>query len=67
MLVSRRALNDMHPVTAQCARGAERMRRRLAEAETRESLDWAFESYGEPLENVTTFRYLERFVDGGRL
>ena len=67
MLVPRRDLNYRQPVTAQCARGAEWKRRRIAEAETRESSDWAFEAYGEPLENVTTFRYLERFVDGGRL
>ena len=36
----------------QCARGAEQKRRRLAEAELRETLERAFEAYGEPLENV---------------
>ena len=35
MLVPQRALNRRHPDTAQCKRGAERKRRRLAEAETR--------------------------------
>ena len=35
MLVPRWALNGRHPDTAQCARGAERKRRKLAEAETR--------------------------------
>ena len=45
ILVPRRALNNRHPVTAQCARGAERKRRRLAEAETREISEQAFEAY----------------------
>ena len=37
ILVPRRALNGRHPAMAQCARGEERKRQRLAEAETRES------------------------------
>ena len=37
MLVSRRALNGRHPYMAQCERGAERKRRRLVEAEMKES------------------------------
>ena len=36
----------------QCARGAEQKRQRLAEVELRETLERAFEAYGEPLENV---------------
>ena len=32
MLVPRRTLNGRHPATSQCARGAERKRRRLMEA-----------------------------------
>ena len=55
MMVPRRALNGRHPATAHCARGAERERRRLAEAELRESSESAFEAYGEPLKNVTAF------------
>ena len=35
MQVSLRALNGHHPGTAQCAKGAKRKRRRLAETETR--------------------------------
>ena len=65
MLVPRRALNGRHPATAQCTRGVERERRRLAEAETRESSERAFEAYGEPLENVTTFRYLGQVLTAG--
>ena len=42
MMVPWRALNDRHPATAQCARGAEQKRRRLTEAETRESSERAF-------------------------
>ena len=65
MLVPRMALNGRYPATAQCAIGAERKRRRLAEAETKESLERAFEAYGSPLENVTTFRYLGRVLKAG--
>ena len=54
-----------HPVTAQCNRGAEQKRRRLAEADMRESLERAFETYGEPLENVKTFRYLGWVLTAG--
>ena len=60
-----RALNSRHPVTAQCARGAERKRRRLAEAETRDNLERAFEAYGEPIQNISTFRYLGRVLTAG--
>ena len=65
MLIPRRALNGRHPATDQCARGAKRKRRRLAEAELRESLERAFEAYGDPLENMTAFRYLGRVLREG--
>ena len=55
MLVPRRALNDRHPSTSQCARGAERKRRRLAETEIRESSQQAFEAYRKPINNVLVF------------
>ena len=45
MLVPCWALNGRHPAMAQCARGAERKRRRLAEADTRESSERAIEAY----------------------
>ena len=61
-MVPRRELNGRHPATAQCLRGAEQNRQRIAEAELREILDRAFEAYGEPLENVTAFRYLGRVL-----
>ena len=56
MLVPRRALNVRHPATAQCTRGAEQKRRRLVKAEIREILQRSLKAYGDPLENVTTFR-----------
>ena len=65
MLVPRRALKGRHPATSQCARGAERKRRRLAEAETREISERDLEAYGEPLENVTTFSYLGQVLTAG--
>ena len=62
MQVPRRELNRRHPGTAQCLKGAERKRRRLAEAETWENLEQAFEVYGEPIESVTEFKYLGRIL-----
>ena len=44
MMPPQRALNGRQPATAQCARGAERKRRRTAEAETREISERAFEA-----------------------
>ena len=58
MQVPRRALNGRHPGTAQCLKGAERRRRWLAEAETRENSERVFEAYGVPIESVTEFKYL---------
>ena len=65
MLVPRRALNGSHPATTHCIRGAERKRRRLAEADIRESLERVFEAYGELIKNVSTFRYLGRVLTKG--
>ena len=50
-----RALNIRNFSRAQCARGAERKRRRLSEAELREISERSFKAYGKPLENVTAF------------
>ena len=58
-------MNRRHPATAQCAWGAERKRRRLAEAETTESSKQAFEAYGGPINNVLEFRYLGRVLTAG--
>ena len=65
ILIPRRDLNGRHPATAQCARGADRKKRRLAAAETRKNSERAFEAYRERLENVTTFRYLGRVLKAG--
>ena len=45
-----------------CRKGVEQKRRRMAEAELRESTERAFEAYGKPLETVTTFKYLGRVM-----
>ena len=42
-------MNGRHLGTTQCLKGEERKRRRLAEAETRENLERAFEAYGAPI------------------
>ena len=65
MLVPWRALNGRHTSTAQCARGVERKRRRLAEAGRRESSDQAFEAYVEPIQNFLAFIYLGRVLTTG--
>ena len=62
MQVPRRALNERHPGTAQCLKGAERKRRWLVETETRENSERAFEAYGAPIESVTVFKYLGRIL-----
>ena len=58
MQVPRKALNGRHLGTAQCAKGVERKRRRLAETEKRENSERAFRAYGQKMEAVTDFRYL---------
>ena len=50
------------PSTAQCARGAERKIRRLAEEEFREITERAFQAYGEPLVSVMAFMYMVRLM-----
>ena len=55
-------MNGRHPGTAQCFKGAERKRRRLAETETRENSERAFEAYGAPIKSVSEFKYLGRIL-----
>ena len=62
MQVPWRALNGRHLGTAQCAKGEEIKRLRLAEMETRDNSERAFETYGEPIEEVLKFKYLGRFL-----
>ena len=65
VLVPQQALNRRYPGTAQCKKRAEWKRRRLAEAETWESMERAFEAYGAPVKNVTEFKYLGRVLTAG--
>ena len=62
MQISRTALNGRHLGTAQCAKGAERNRRRLAKTETKDNLERSFHAYGKPMEAVLEFRYLGRLL-----
>ena len=55
MQVPRKALNWRHLGTAQCEKGAERKRRRLAKMETRENLERTFHAYGQLMEAVSEF------------
>ena len=65
MLVPWRALNGRHKDTAMCKSGVEWKRRRLAEAEIRESTEMAFDAYREQLESVPRFTYLGRVMTAG--
>ena len=65
MLVPWRALKGTHHATALCNKGAERKRRRIAEAELRDITERAFEAYGKPMETVLTFKYLGRVMTAG--
>ena len=65
MLVPWRALNGRHKDTSMCRSGAERKRRRLAEAEIRDITERAFEAYGKQLESVPRFTYLGRVMTAG--
>ena len=62
MQVPRKELNGRHLGTAQCAKGAERKRWRLAETEKRENLERAFHAYRKPMEVVSEFWYLGRLL-----
>ena len=48
-----------------CNSGAERKRKRLAEAEIRESTEMAFEVYGQQIKSVPSFTYLGRMMTAG--
>ena len=58
MFVPWRALSGRHKITMMCKSGAERKRRRLAEAEIRESTEMAFEVYRKQIKSVPRFTYL---------
>ena len=60
--VPRKALSGSHLETAQCKKGAERERRRLAETEMQENSERAFHAYRKPMEAVSEFRYLGRLL-----
>ena len=65
MFVPWRALNGRHKSTMMCKMGAERKRRRLAEAVIRESTEMAFEVYGHQTQSVLRFKYLGRVMMEG--
>ena len=46
------ALNRSHLATAQCSKGAERKRQRLAEEELQENAERSFQAYGGPLKTA---------------
>ena len=65
MFVPWRALNGLHKSTEMCRSGADKKRRRLAEAEVRDSTKMAFEVYGKQIQSVFRFKYLGRILTEG--
>ena len=65
MFVPWRALNGRHKSTEMCRGGADKKRRRLEEAEVRDSAEMAFEVYGKQIQSVPRFKYLGRFLMEG--
>ena len=65
MFVPWRALNGRHKSTEMCRSGADRKRRRLAEAEVRDSTEMAFEVYGQQIQSIPRFKYLGRVLTEG--
>ena len=65
MFVPWRALNGRHKTTEMCRSGADKKRRRLVEAEVRDSAEMAFEVYGEQLQKVSRFKCLGRILTEG--
>ena len=62
MLVPWAALNGRHPDTAQCTKEAERERHKLVAEEVRAIKERDFQAYVQPLNLVTSFKYLGRIL-----
>ena len=56
IMVPWKSLNGCHVTTTQCAKGAERKRRRLVEEELWDSAERAFQDYRRPLVTATSFK-----------
>ena len=65
MFVPWRALNGRHKSKELCRGGVDKKRRRLAEAEVRDSADMAFEVYGKQIQTVPRFKYLGSILTEG--
>ena len=65
MFVPWRSLNGRHKSTEMCRSGADRKRRRLAEAEVRDSTEMAFKVYGQQIQSVPRSKYLGRVLTEG--
>ena len=65
ILVPWRSLNGMHWHTAQCNKGAERKRQRLAAQEERAVTSMDFSAFGLQLEMVSSLKYLGRVISEG--
>ena len=65
MMLSWLSLNRRNLATAQCTKGKESNRRRPTEEELRDSSERALHAYGEPLETVTSFKYMGRMMTSG--
>ena len=62
ILVPWRFLNGMHRRTAQCKKGADQKRRRLAKEEERAVKSRTLRAYGRSLYMVNSFQYLGQVI-----
>ena len=62
ILVTWRSLNGMNRLTVQFKKGAEKKRPRLVSEEERAVISRAFSAYVSPLDMVTSFKYVGRFI-----
>ena len=58
-------MNGRNLATFQCSNRAERNHRWLVEDDLQRSAERAFQAYGEPLETVTSFKYLGQVMTTG--
>ena len=65
MFVPWRSLNGSNKSKEMCRGGADKKRRRLAEAEVRDSAEMAFEVYVDQIQTVPRFKYLGRILTEG--
>ena len=62
MIVTQKSINVWHLTTTLCKRVMERKWCRLVEEEAKEGTERALSAYGVPFSQVTSFKYIRRFL-----